>query len=364
MTDHQKEITSPEQDKEAQPAGNSRQNQPSRADGGAIRPRGRRRLPDTPETRPAASGIPAPGDPPGWAETVRGLYPARQLPAGTIIWREGDPGDCVLVLLRGRVEIVAGLLDETAVVLRTMEAGSVIGEIACLQRAQRTATVRAVEEIEAVFLPAPVFRDLVDRHSHLMKRVFYQLLDYVRGLTRDVVHCHDRAITDRLTGLYNFAFFKDRLALEVDRARSRSDSIGLAIFDIDHFKHYNDANGHQAGNQALEAMAALLKDTGRRGDILARYGGEEFIGLLYGASLKDTVVFAEEFRRRVGANQDNFSGAASQPGGRLTISGGAAVFPSDGRTGAALIEAADARLYEAKRRGRDCILPAPEADAG
>jgi len=305
------------------------------------------------------TGAAADHDPPGWVEVVRGIYPARPLPAGTVIWREGDPGDCVLVLLRGRVEIVAGPLDASAVVLRTMEAGSVIGEIACLQRAERTASVRALEDIEAVFLPAPVFRELLDRHTHLMKTVFYQLLDYVRGLTRDVVHCHDRAITDRLPGLYNFAFFKDRLALEVERARCRGDSIGLAIFDIDHFKHYNDANGHPSGNQALEAIAALLRETGRRGDILARYGGEEFIGLLYGAGLVDTVVFAEEFRRRVAAHQSLFSGAASQPGGRLTISGGVAAFPGDARTAAALIEAADTRLYDAKHAGRNRILPAP-----
>jgi diguanylate cyclase (GGDEF)-like protein len=300
----------------------------------------------------------------GWMEVVQGLGQVRRLPAGTIVWREGDPGDCVLVLLRGQVEIVAGPLDETAIVLRTMGAGSVMGEIACLQGTRRSATVRAVEDCEAVFLPAPIFQELLDRNFHLMKEIFYRLLEYIRELTLDVVQRHGQAITDQLTGLYNFAFFRDRLALELAWARSRGDTIGLAIFDIDHFKHYNDASGHQAGNQVLESMAVLLKDAGQRGDILARYGGEEFIALLHGAGLKDTVAFAEEFRRRVESAQSLFSGSASQPGGRLTISGGAAVFPLDARTGAALIEAADARLYEAKRQGRNCILPMPEADAG
>jgi diguanylate cyclase (GGDEF)-like protein len=303
-------------------------------------------------------------DKPGWVEVAQGLCPARRLPAGTIIWREGDPGDCVLILLRGRVEIVAGPLDETAIVLRTMDAGSVMGEIACLQRTRRSATVRAVEDSEVVFLPAPVFQELLDQHFHLMKEIFHRLLVYIQDLTLDVVHRHGQAITDQLTGLYNFAFFRDRLTLELEWARSRGDTVGLAIFDIDHFKNYNDANGHQAGNQVLEALAAILKDAGQRGDILARYGGEEFIALLHGASLKDTAAFAEEFRRRVESAQSLFSGSASQPSGKLTISGGAAVFPLDARTGTTLIEAADALLYEAKHRGRNRIMPPPEADAG
>lgn len=304
------------------------------------------------------------GSKPGWVEVVQGLWPAQQLPAGTVIWHEGDPGDCVMVLLRGRVEVVAGPLDETAVVLRTMDAGSVIGEIACLQGSRRSASVRAVEDSEVVFLPAPVFQELLDRHFHLMKEIFHRFLEYIRGLTRDVVQRHGQAITDQLTGLYNYAFFRDRLAQELLWARSRGDTVGLAIFDIDYFKHYNDTNGHQAGNQVLETMAVVLKDAGRRGDILARYGGEEFIALLYGAGLKDASAFAEEFRRRVESTQGLFPGAASQPGGKLTISGGAAEFPQDARTGSALIEIADARLYEAKHRGRNCILPPPETDAG
>ena len=162
------------------------------------------------------------------------------------------------------------------------------------------------------------------------------------------------AILDPLTGLYNFGFFRDRLKLEVERARATVDPVSLALFDLDHFKHYNDTFGHQRGNQALIQVAMIIKVASRRGDIVARYGGEEFVALLYGATREDTRSFAEGVRRSVAETE--FEGGSAQPLGRVTISGGVATFPEDAARDDALIEMADMNLYRAKDAGRNAIV--------
>src|SRR5258707_10669743 len=101
------------------------------------------------------------------------------------------------------------------------------------------------------------------------------------------------------TRLYNFGFFRERLAIEVDRAAQTGDLVSLVIFDIDHFKKYNDNNGHEEGNVALTTVADIIKATGRRGDIVARYGGEEFVALLYGATRGEAESFGEIVRHTV-----------------------------------------------------------------
>jgi len=104
----------------------------------------------------------------------------------------------------------------------------------------------------------------------------------------------------------------------------------------------------------LAGVAALLKETGRRGDIMARYGGEEFVALLYGARRDEAVAFAETVREAV--LRQEFPGGRNQPGGRVTISGGAATFPADGQSDEALIKAADENLYRAKEGGRNRVV--------
>jgi diguanylate cyclase (GGDEF)-like protein len=131
------------------------------------------------------------------------------------------------------------------------------------------------------------------------------------------------------------------------------------MFDIDHFKNYNDLHGHQEGNVVLQSVAGILRDTGRRGDIVARYGGEEFVALLYGASREEAERFAESARR--GIERFNFPMGETQPLGRVTLSAGVATFPSDAAGDEALIRAADARLYRAKEGGRNRVVSTTEA---
>jgi diguanylate cyclase (GGDEF)-like protein len=100
-----------------------------------------------------------------------------------------------------------------------------------------------------------------------------------------------------------------------------------------------------------------MKQVGRRGDILARYGGEEFISLLYGAGREEAARFAETVRHAIEAHA--FRGGEKQPGGRVTVSGGVAVFPDDAEDAQILVEAADRNLYRAKESGRNRIASEP-----
>jgi diguanylate cyclase (GGDEF)-like protein len=276
------------------------------------------------------------------------------LEPGAVLWKEGDPGDHVVLLLEGRLAVVHETPDDGEITLRHLYPGAVAGEMAALDGQSRSATVRAHSASRVVLVPARKFRDFLRAHPDVLEQLFWLQLERVRSLTWRVSHTHHRAITDPLTGLYNYGFFRERLALELDRAQQTGDSVALAMFDIDHFKRYNDTHGHQEGNRVLQKVAELLRRTGRRGDVYARYGGEEFVALLYGAAASDAWRFAEAFRGAVA--MAGFPGAGNRAGERVTVSGGVATFPADGQEDVALVKAADDRLYQAKQAGRNCTV--------
>ena len=184
--------------------------------------------------------------------------------------------------------------------------------------------------------------------------MYWLQVERVRSLTRQVTKVHQRAISDPLTHLYNFGFFRERLDIEVDRAAQTGDLVSLVIFDVDHFKHYNDTNGHQEGNVVLTLVSEVLRATARRGDIMARYGGEEFVALLYGATRQEAEAFAQTVRQTVEGTE--FPGGGKQPGGRVTVSAGVATFPWDAQSDETLVKAADENLYKAKEDGRNRVV--------
>jgi diguanylate cyclase (GGDEF)-like protein len=161
------------------------------------------------------------------------------------------------------------------------------------------------------------------------------------------------AITDRLTGLYNFGYFLERLKEERMRGERYHRLLSLVIFDIDHFKIYNDANGHPAGNEVLKKIAQILKEEAREVDIVARYGGEEMVIILPETSRKRAAELADRIRARIA--DTSFEGMKTQPGGKMTISAGVATFPVDATTEEDLIKKADSSLYRSKSLGRNKV---------
>jgi len=150
------------------------------------------------------------------------------------------------------------------------------------------------------------------------------------------------ARADALTGLLNRRGLEERLAAEAARAARDDLSLAVVAFDLDHFKRVNDEQGHEAGDRALAMVGAVIADHVRGSDAAARWGGEEFVVALPGAGAEAAFALAERIRGAV----------AVSSGGRLTVSAGVAAQagPTDPR---ALLAAADAALYAAKRAGRD-----------
>lgn len=156
---------------------------------------------------------------------------------------------------------------------------------------------------------------------------------------------------DSLTGLRNRRTFDEHLQRVWQQALRDRSSIAVCMIDVDHFKRYNDAFGHQAGDVALSRIAGLIQEFARRPlDLAARYGGEEFAMILCDPSPTDIQAIAERLLQRVRA--EHFS-----PEVRLTISIGVAqISPVVGRTAQGAIQLADEALYEAKRAGRNRLV--------
>jgi diguanylate cyclase (GGDEF)-like protein len=284
-----------------------------------------------------------------------------RLGAGAVLYREGDPGDSVAVLLDGLLEVVHEAPDGEEAVLRTLEPGAVVGEMAAVSDGRtRSATVRARTACRLVKVPAGQFRELLKQQPELLLELYLIQVDRVRGLTRQVAGTHHhRTITDPVTHVYNFAFFRERLELELGRARQTQDPVSLALFEIDHFEQYAEANGEKEGHAALVTVAEILKGASRRGDIVARYGSKQFVALLYGTASDEALAFAEAVRGFVASR--SFPGGEAQPGGHVTVSAGVATFPKDARADEELVKAADIYLYQAQEAGRNRVKSGADA---
>lgn len=161
------------------------------------------------------------------------------------------------------------------------------------------------------------------------------------------------SITDALTGAFNRRHLMNRLEMEVLRATRFGHTMGVVMIDVDHFKLFNDANGHPAGDEVLRRASALFKAQLRKLDVLARYGGEEFFVILPQSSKAEALEVAEKLRKAV--ERTAFPHGETQPGGKVTISVGVASFPEDARSLEGLVDAVDSALYASKRGGRNKV---------
>ena len=173
-------------------------------------------------------------------------------------------------------------------------------------------------------------------------------------LENAIVHerVENLAATDGLTGLFNRRYFDSAFARELARCDRSSSSLGLLLADIDHFKSFNDTYGHAMGDLVLKKVAGILSGALRKADVLARFGGEEFVILLPSVTARGALESAERLRQSV-------AGAGVHPGGprkQVTVSIGAALFPTDASDSESLLKAADEALYDAKHLGRNRVV--------
>ncbi|MFN8650811.1 MAG: diguanylate cyclase [Gemmatimonadales bacterium] len=172
--------------------------------------------------------------------------------------------------------------------------------------------------------------------------------DMVRRLRESRVELERLSNTDGLTGLYNRRRLMEVASAEVTRTGEANEPCSLLMVDVDHFKQFNDAYGHPAGDAVLRRVAAVLRESIRPEDAAGRYGGEEFLVVLRNTEMAGALAVADRIRARLA--EEVFDG------GRVTVSVGAAGMPEDGKSAEALIMSADLALYQAKKEGRDRVV--------
>ena len=182
-----------------------------------------------------------------------------------------------------------------------------------------------------------------------------QIKQHTAALVEANARLQQESIRDPLTGLYNRRYLEDSLQRETRRATRAEHGLGVIMFDLDHFKKFNDTYGHDAGDTVLRDTAALLVKSVRAEDIVCRFGGEEFVIILPRADFKTAYARAERIRRQV--SELNVLHRELSVG-KITVSGGVAALPEHGIGPADLLQAADAALYRAKKEGRDRIVGA------
>jgi diguanylate cyclase (GGDEF)-like protein/PAS domain S-box-containing protein len=164
-----------------------------------------------------------------------------------------------------------------------------------------------------------------------------------------------QSIRDSLTGLFNRRYLEETLDREVHRAARTKQSLGVIMIDLDHFKRFNDDFGHDAGDVVLHEIGKFFSRHTRADDIACRYGGEELVLILPNADVEATRIRAEQLR--VDA-KDLTLMQRGKPLGVVTLSAGVAAFPLHGSSPRQLMAAADAALYQAQKKGRDCVVVA------
>jgi diguanylate cyclase (GGDEF)-like protein/PAS domain S-box-containing protein len=289
---------------------------------------------------------------PGQAGAVSVIAPSRNLLEMVATWGEipGDgpfgPQDC-WALRRGRVHRVDDADDELIcphvgaappggyVCVPMMAQGETLG----LLHLQASAPEGAGSGIAG------------DARQHLAVPVAEHLSLALANFTlRESLR--NQSIRDPLTGLFNRRYMDEPLQRELARASRNHSSVAVLAIDVDHFKAFNDAYGHPAGDALLTSLGALLQARIRSEDIACRSGGEEFNLILPDCGGEDAVARADELRV---AAKGLEVGVRGRSYGGITISVGVAAFPANGADSATLLHEADAALYRAKAEGRDRV---------
>lgn len=163
------------------------------------------------------------------------------------------------------------------------------------------------------------------------------------------------AHADKLTGLFNRQYFDKHSRAEFESAKSSKRPLAILFIDIDHFKNVNDTHGHKVGDDALRAVAQLIRLSCRKSDIVARYGGEEIVVILPSSTSGDAEVVAKDINSIIAMQTPRILSF------KITVSVGVAAFPEHGDNLKQVLEHADQALYAAKRAGRDRVVVYDEA---
>ncbi|MBF0357242.1 MAG: GGDEF domain-containing protein [Magnetococcales bacterium] len=268
----------------------------------------------------------------------------------------GSDNSNTYMVLDGVLSIHLEKLDNTPI--RYVKSGETVGELSLLGETKATAIVTACNPCHLLVIPRKLMWGLIRRSAHVSQNLLFILTDWIIldnerfiDRTKEVENLKNLSQLDGLTGLIN----RRELDKIINRIYTRSQMSGnpfsIIMIDVDHFKKYNDNNGHQGGDQALIALANVLKEEIRPGDIAGRYGGEEFTVVLPDSTANDALHVAERLRKATEIKPIISTKGTSLPS--ITVSIGIGESTNDSNI-EDLIKLADSNLYKAKKSGRNC----------
>lgn len=217
--------------------------------------------------------------------------------------------------------------------------------------------------VDYSYIQREVKKELLNHFAVFVPFFLVALLGWL-WIGRDVDMLHRRTeyltLVDPLTELWNCRKLDQDFCRELSLAKRYRRPLAFAMIDIDHFKQYNDHNGHLLGDEALRNVAELLKKSVRDTDLVYRYGGEEMSIILPDTDKEGAALVLERIRAEI--ESAHFIGEEKQPSGKLTISIGFATYPLDSISKEGLIKSADNALYRAKESGRNRVEAANEGE--
>ena len=247
----------------------------------------------------------------------------------------------------GEIDDVMRLIDD-ALEMSTSYDASLSGASEKLTSAQSREEIRSV-----VDTLTKSTHEMRDTNKALEERLALSRTE-ISNLQQSLEAIRAESLTDPLTGLGNRKYFDRSIETLVQSAMASGEPLSLLMFDIDHFKSFNDSYGHLTGDQVLRLVGMSLKQTIKGQDITARYGGEEFAVVLPNTALRQALTVADHIRRAV-MSKELKKKSTGEILGRVTISVGVSMLKPGDDTDS-VIERADACLYAAKRAGRNRVI--------
>jgi diguanylate cyclase (GGDEF)-like protein len=275
--------------------------------------------------------------------------------SGDVILSPENENMSIYLLLSGQLGVYLESPDSQ--MLRIIEVGDCVGELSLIEGINPSAYVLAKKPSHLLKLPHESLWEMVYSDGRIAKNLLSIISKRLLLNTQLILQektqskkLEQFAMVDGLTGLYNRRWFDKAMNRHLNRYQHCQETFTLCMVDVDHFKHYNDDYGHQAGDVALSTLAKVLSESVRPTDFVARYGGEEFAVILPGTGVEDAQIVAKRLCSAVRKAKILMPNGTPLPS--ITISMGIARMCPE-YTPADLIEAADKELYRAKQEGRD-----------